>query len=77
MLDFFKNGGVFLFDENDAKSEATYYKLENLMYEEAGEDITETYIASDSSLCLFYDCSIISEDEAMDKYNNGEYKKFL
>jgi hypothetical protein len=73
MLNFFKNGGVFLFDENNAASERTFYKLEDLMGEEAGEDIVETYVGPDDELCIYYDCSVISEEDAVEKYNNGDY----
>ena len=36
MMPFFKNGGVFLFDESDPQSEASFYRLEDLMGEEEG-----------------------------------------
>ncbi len=74
MLDYFKQGGVFLFDENDGASEAAYYMVEDLMGQEEGADITETY-TEDESLCLIYDCGILSEEEAIDKYNNGLYRR--
>ncbi|MBN1778087.1 MAG: hypothetical protein JW811_08205 [Clostridiales bacterium] len=73
MLEFFKNGGVFLFDENDAASERTFYRLEDLMGEEEGADITETYIDEDGEICVYYDSSVLSEEQAIEKYNNGEY----
>ena len=73
MLEFFKNGGVFFFDENDAKSERSFYKLEDLMGEEAGQDITEAYIDEDGEICVYYDASVLCEEEAVEKYNNGDY----
>lgn len=73
MLEFFKKGGVFYFDENDAKSERSFYKLEDLMGEEAGQDITEAYIDEDGEICVYYDASALSEEEAIEKYNNGDY----
>lgn len=77
MLDFFKNGGVFLFDESDSKSELTFYDVENLMGEEEGADITEAYIGDDEEMCIYYDCSVISEEDAIEKYDNGDYIKHL
>jgi hypothetical protein len=77
MLDFFKKGGVFLFDEEDSRSESSYYRLEDLMGEEAGQDITETYIDEDGEICIYYDGSVISEEKAIEKYNNGDFKKSL
>ncbi len=77
MLDFFKNGGIFLFDENDSKSELTYYDLEDLMGEEEGADITEAYLDEDGELCIYYDCSVLTEEEAIEKYDKGEYVKHL
>lgn len=77
MLEFFKNGGVFLFDENDAASERTFYRLEDLMGEEEGADITEAYIDEDGEICVYYDCSVLSEEQAIEKYNNGKYSKSL
>lgn len=77
MLDFFKDGGVFFFDENDSRSENSYYKLEDLMGEEAGADIVEAYVDEDGMICIYYDSSVISEEDAIDKYNNGDYKKHL
>jgi len=77
MLDFFKKGGVFFFDENDSRSENSYYKLEDLMGEEEGADIVEACADEDGMICIYYDCSVISEDEALDKYENGDYKKYL
>jgi len=75
MLEFFKKGGIFLFDEDDPKSEASYYKLENLMGEEEGENITEAYLDEDGEICVFYDGSVMSEQEAIRKYKKGDYVK--
>ena len=75
MLSYFRNGGVFLFDEEDAASERAFYKLEDLMGEEAGANITEVYIDEDGEICVFYDSSVLSEQQAIDKYNNGDYSK--
>jgi len=77
MLEFFKQGGVFLFDENDAASEASYYQLEDLMGEEAGQDITEAYVDEDGEICVFYDGSVMDEAQAIKKYHKGEYTKKL
>ena len=46
---------MFLFDENDAASERTFYRLEDLMGEEEGADITEAYIDEDGEICVYYD----------------------
>lgn len=77
MLDFFKNGGVFLFDESDSKSELAFYDVENLMGEEEGADITEAYIGDDEEMCIYYDCSVISEESAIEKFDSGNYIKSL
>ncbi len=75
MLEFFKNGGVFLFDEEDVASERSFYRLEDLMGEEEGADITEAYIDEDGEICVFYDSSVLSEDQAVEKYKKGDYSK--
>ncbi len=75
MLEFFKNGGVFLFDEEDAASERSFYKLEDLMGEEEGADITEAYIEDDGEICVFYDSTILNEEQAVEKYKKGDYSK--
>jgi len=77
MLEFFKNGGVFLFDEQDAASERTYYRLEDLMGEEEGADITEAYADEDGAICIYYDGSVLTEEQALEKYHRGQYKKQL
>ena len=77
MLQFFRNGGIFFFDEDDSSSESSYYKLEDLMGEEEGADIVEAYLDEDGMLCIYYDCTVLSEEEAIEKYNNGDYKKYL
>ena len=75
MLEFFKNCGVFLFDEADAGSERTFYKLEELMGTEDGSDITETTVDEDGDICVFYDGCVLSERQAVEKYRNGDYAK--
>lgn len=75
MLNFFKSGGVFLFDENNSASERSFYKLEDLMGEEAGADIVEAYVGADEELCIYYDCSVIDEEQAIAKYTSGDYVK--
>ena len=75
MLKFFKNGGVFLFVEEDAASEKSFYKLEDLMGEEEGADITEAYVDEDGEICVFYDGSVLSEHQAIEKYKKGDYSK--
>ena len=75
MLDFFKKGGIFLFDESDPQSESSYYRLEDLMGEEEGADITEAYIDEDGEICVYYDSGVMGEDEAIAKYNTGDYIK--
>jgi hypothetical protein len=77
MLEFFKNGGVFLFDEADAASERTFYRLEDLMGEEEGADITEAYIDEDGEVCVYYDCSVLSEEQAIEKYGRGDYSRYI
>jgi len=77
MLEFFKSGGVFYFDENDSKSERTFYKLEDLMGEEEGQNITEAYVDDDGEICVYYDASVMDEAQAIEKYNNEDYVKFL
>lgn len=73
MLSFFKNGGVFLFDEEDIESEATFYKLEEFMGDKEGSDITEAYV--DGDICVFYDGSVLSEEQAIEKYKKGNYSR--
>lgn len=73
MLNHFKNGGIFLFNENNSASERSYYRLEELMDKEAGADIVEAYVGPEEELCIYYDCSVISEEQAIEKYNNGDY----
>ena len=74
---FFKGGGVFLFDEKDAASEATYYKLEILMGEPEGVNITEAAVDEDGELCVFYDADVMDEDTAISKYKNNQYKRSI
>lgn len=77
ILSFFKNGGVYLFDEENAASESTYYKVEDVMSKEEGMNITQTEADEEGILCIFYDCEVLSEEEALGKYANGEYVKSL
>ena len=77
MKDFFKSGGIFLFDENDSQSESSFYKLEDFMSEEEGQDITDTYIDDSEEISIFYDSSILSEEQAVKKYNDGIFSKYL
>ena len=75
MLEFFKNGGVFLFDEEDVASERAFYRLEGFMGKEQGADITEVYVDEDGEICVFYDGSVLSEQQAIEKYKKGDYSK--
>ncbi|MCD4674283.1 MAG: hypothetical protein K8R77_16595 [Anaerolineaceae bacterium] len=77
ILSFFKNGGVFLFDEENAASEATYYKVENLMGETKGESITEIEVDEEGLLCIFYDGEVMDDEQAKTKYAKGEYVKSI
>ena len=77
ILSFFKNGGVFLFDEENAASESTYYKVEDLMGEEEGVNITQTEIDEEGLLCIFYDCEVLDDEQALAKYADGEYVKSI
>lgn len=77
IIDFFKQGGVFFFDENSAISERAYYQIEDLMGEEEGANICEAYVGEDEEFCVYYDSSVLSEEEVIAKFNNGNYvKKF-
>ncbi len=73
IIDFFKNGGVYFFDEEDSASERTYYKVEDAMGEEDGADIVETEIDDEGMICVFYDCSVLSEEEVKEKYASGDF----
>ena len=73
ILEFFKNGGVFYFNEENSASENTFYKVEDLMGEEEGMNITETEVDEEGCICVFYDSSVIDDETAKTKYNNGEY----
>jgi len=77
ILSFFKNGGVFLFDEENAASESTYYKVEELMGEEEGVNITQTEVDEEGLLCIFYDCEVLDDEQALAKYAKGEYGKSI
>ena len=77
ILSFFKNGGVFLFDEENAASESTYYKVEDLMGEDEGVNITQTEVDEEGLLCVFYDCEILDDAQALAKYAKGEYVKSI
>lgn len=77
LKEFFGNGGVFLFDESDGASERTYYAIEDFMGSLEGEFITETYVDEDGELCLYYDSEVLSEEEVLDKYKEGQFVKSL
>lgn len=77
LMEYFKSGGVFLFDENKRQSEETYYKVEELMGEVEGESISETEVIGNEQLCLFYDESVIDENTAKEKYVRGDYVNSL
>ena len=77
ITDFFNGGGVFLFNEENGASENTFYKIEELMGEPEGENITQTEVDEDGILCIFYDCTVLEDEVALAKYNNGEYVESL
>lgn len=77
ILSFFKNGGVYLFDEENAASESTYYKLEDLMGEEEGMNITQTEVDEEGILCIFFDGEVLTDEQALTKYTNGEYVRSI
>ena len=47
------------------------------MGEEAGINFTRTEVDEDGILCIFYDCEVLSEEEALAKYASGEYVKSI
>ncbi len=73
IINFFKNGGVYFFDEEDGASERAYYRVEDAMGEEDGADIIETEVDDEGIICVFYDCSVLSEEEVREKYADGDY----
>ena len=73
MLQFFKTGGVFLFDEADAASERTFYQLEELMGTEQGALITEASVDKEGQRCVFYDSGVLNEEQALEKYRSGQF----
>ena len=75
--DFFNNGGVFLFNEENGASENTFYKIEELMGNPEGENITQIEVDEEGILCIFYDCTVLEEEKALTKYKNGEYVESL
>ena len=77
IADFFNEGGVFLFNEENEESENTFYMIEELMGEPEGENITQTEVDEEGLLCIFYDCTVLEEEEALAKYNDGEYVESL
>lgn len=77
VLSFFKNGGVFLFDEENAASESTYYKVEDLMGEDEGVNITQTEVDEEGLLCIFYDCEVLNDEQALAKYAKGDFVKSI
>ncbi|MEE4195622.1 MAG: hypothetical protein V2J07_10535 [Anaerolineae bacterium] len=74
-IEFFKQGGIFYFDENDPRSERAYYQVEDLMGEEEGAEITEAYVDEDGDICIYYDGSVMDEETAIAKYNAGDFVK--
>lgn len=74
---FFKNGGVFLLDEENYASEASFEYVEDLMSTKEGEDIYEIEIDAENGMFLFYDASVLDEDEALLKFEKGKYKVSL
>lgn len=77
LVAFFKDGGIFLFDEGDPASEATFYKLEDLMGEPEGADITELSLDEEGTLSIYYDGSVMDEETAKQKYGKGLFVKSI
>ncbi len=77
VLSFFTQGGVFFFDENNASSESTYYAIEDLMGEPEGETICQTEVDDEGLICIFYDESVMDDEEATEKYNAGNFVKSI
>ena len=77
IADFFNEGGIFLFDEENEESENTFYMIEELMGEPEGENITQTEVDEEGLVCIFYDCTVLEEEAALAKYNSGEYVESL
>lgn len=75
MKTFFDSGGVFIFDENNAKSERLFYDLEDFMASNQGQYIVEIY--TDHDQCLYYDERVIDESTALNKFNTGQAKAFF
>lgn len=73
LIDFFDNGGVFLFNEDSSASERTFYQVEELMGKAEGENITPTEVDEYGILCIFYDCSVLDDEQALAKYMNDDY----
>ena len=73
LIEFFKPGGVFLFDEENSESERTFYKVEELMGEPEGKNITQTEVDEEGILCIFYDFTVLEEEQALEKYKKGEF----
>lgn len=77
IADFFHEGGVFLFTEENEESENTLYMIEELMGEPEGENITQIEVDEEGILYIFYDCTVLDEEEALAKYKDGEYVESL
>ena len=77
VLSFFKNGGVFLFDEESYAGEASYALVEDFMDSDEGRDVFEIEVDTEDGLYLFYDATAISEADAWKKYEKGKYSKSL
>ena len=50
-----------------------FYRIEDLMGEEAGADICKGYVDEDDNICIYYDGSVMNEEDAIAKYERGEY----
>ena len=73
VLQFFKAGGVYLFDESDSDSEKTFYEVEDLMGEEEGANITSADADEDGNISIYYDSEVMDEEAALKKYSEGDY----
>ena len=47
------------------------------MGEEEGANITEANIDEDGEICVYYDSSVQSEEQAIAKYHQGQYSKYI
>jgi hypothetical protein len=74
VIKYFRDGGIFLFDESNQQSESAYYLVEDLMGEGEGQNITEVFL-EDEQISLFYDSSIWNEKIVIEKYRKNEFVK--